>query len=191
MKLLSVLMMAVLFTVFMTACDGDGGPEGPEGPKGDKGEQGPAGPAGATGPKGDTGATGAQGPKGDTGNANVIQFSFGAKSWGNTIGALNSFSLSGITASIAEKSAFFTYIKNGNLWYPVPGEISTYGEFRTYITPGSSSTVTVRRVSVGIVLNSDATRIILMPANDLRNGRQAAVDFNDYVAVKKFYDLPD
>lgn len=190
-------MMAVLFTVFMTACDSDGGPEGPEGPKGDKGEQGPAG---ATGPKGDTGATGAtgptgatgaQGPKGDTGNANVIQFSFGAKSWGNTVGALNSFSLSGIAASIAEKSAFFTYIKNGNLWYPVPGEISTYGEFRTYITPGSSSAVTVRRVSVGAVLNSDATRIILMPANDLRNGRQAAVDFNDYIAVKKFYDLPD
>ncbi len=35
------------------------------------------------------------------------------------------------------------------------------------------------------------TRIVIIPANDLRTGRKAAIDYTDYEAVKKYYNLKD
>ncbi|GHB52008.1 collagen-like protein [Persicitalea jodogahamensis] len=159
--------------------------------KGEVGAQGPAGPAGAQGPAGPAGAQGPAGAAGQNGNANVIQITYGAKTWANTVGAIVTLSLTGVNADVAGKSAYFTFIRDGNLWYSVPGEISTYGEFRTYLTPAATSTVSIRRVSTGTILNAESVRILIIPANDLRNGRLSAVDFTNYEAVKKAYGLPD
>ncbi|GAB3991415.1 hypothetical protein GCM10028807_21410 [Spirosoma daeguense] len=121
----------------------------------------------------------------------MIQITYGAKSWANTVGATVTLALTGVNAEVAEKSAYLTYIKTTSLWYAVPGEIDFYGEFRTYMTPASTSTVTVKRVSVGTALNATAVRVVVIPANDLRNGRKAAVDYSNYEEVKAFYNLPD
>ncbi len=71
------------------------------------------------------------------------------------------------------------------------GEVNTFGEFRTYMTPLATSTVHVKRVSTGGVLDAAAVRVVLVPANDLRNGRQAAIDYANYNEVKAHYNLPD
>lgn len=146
---------------------------------------------GEVGPKGDTGAQGPAGPAGQNGNANVIQISYGTRTWVNTVGTSVTLSLTGVNASVASNSAYFTYIQVDNLWYAVPGEISSYGEFRTYLNPQATSTVVIRRVTTGIALNATAVRVILIPASDLRNGRKAAIDYSNYEEVKKAYNLPD
>jgi hypothetical protein len=189
---ISVLTTMVLLagTMFLTGCSesGEKGDPGPQGVQGPAGPQGPTGPAGAAGA---AGSTGAQGPAGQNGNANVIQISFGAKNWANTVGATVLLNLTGVNADVASKSAYFTYVRNGNLWYSVPGEISTYGEFRTYLTPAATSTVHIKRVSTGAILNAEGVRVLLVPANDLRNGRQAAINYANYNQVKAYYNLPD
>ena len=73
----------------------------------------------------------------------------------------------------------------------MPGEIGSAGEFRTFLNPGTNSSLTIRRVTTGLALTASAVRVVLIPANVLTNGRQAAIDFNNYNAVKKAYNLPD
>lgn len=179
--------------MFLTGCSGSSekGDPGPQGPAGAQGPAGPAGSAGTAGAAGSAGGPGTQGPAGQNGNANVIQVTYGAKSWANTIGATVILSLTGVNADLANKSAYFTYVRNGVLWYSVPGEISSFGEFRTYISPAATSTVQIKRVSTGAVLAAEGVRILLVPANDLRNGRQAAINYANYNEVKAYYNLPD
>lgn len=177
-------------SMFLTGCS-ESGEKGDPGPQGAQGPAGPQGPAGAAGAAGSAGSTGVQGPAGQTGNANVIQITYGAKSWANTVGATVILNLTGVNAEVAGKSAYFTYVRNGSLWYSVPGEISTFGEFRTYLTPAATSTVHVKRVSTGTVVDAEAVRVLLVPANDLRNGRQAAINYANYNDVKAHYNLPD
>ena len=178
-----LLVCIVLFS--FSACKG---PQGDPGPKGDTGV---AGAQGAAGPAGAAGATGPAGPAGQNGNANVIQISYGAKSWANIVDTSVELLMTGVNADFVSKSAYFTYVSTGTLWYSIPGEIGTYGEFRTYISPTANSTLVIKRASTGIVLNATAVRVVLIPANDLRNGRKAAVDYANYEEVKKFYNLPD
>lgn len=177
-------------SMFLTGCSesGEKGDPGPQGTQGPAGAQGPAGPAGSAGA---AGGPGAQGPAGQNGNANVIQITYGAKSWANSIGATVILNLTGVNTDLANKSAYFTYIKNGSIWYSVPGEISTFGEFRTYMTPAATSTVHVKRVSMGAVVDAEGVRVVLVPANDLRNGRQATINYANYSEVKAYYNLPD
>ena len=195
LSFLSIFTAILLFagSMFLTACSesGEKGDPGPQGAQGPAGLTGPAGPAGSTGPAGPAGSTVPQGPAGQNGNANVIQISYGAKTWANTIGATVVLNLTGVNADIANRSAYFTYVRNGSLWYSVPGEISTFGEFRTYLTPGATSTVHVKRVTTGSALDAAAVRVLIVPANDLRNGRQAALDYSNYNEVKAHYHLPD
>lgn len=190
-KFTSVLAIVALLAgspVIFQSCSPEKGEVGAEGPAGPAGPAGAPGSAGTIGPAGTTGPAGAAG---QNGNANVIQISYGAKTWANTVGATVILNLTGVDAALANKSAYFTYIRNGSLWYSVPGEISTFGEFRTYLTPAATSTVHIKRVSTGAIVDAEAVRMLLVPANDLRNGRLAAVDFSDYQAVKKAYNLPD
>jgi hypothetical protein len=179
LRFLSAALLSASMICLLTACPSATGEIGPKGDKGDTGAQGPAG------------VQGPAGPAGQNGNANVIQISYGARTWANTVGALITLNLTGVNASVASNSAYFTYIQLDNLWYAVPGEISSYGEFRTYLSPQATSTVVIRRVTTGIALNATAVRVIIIPASDLRNGRKAAIDYSNYEEVKKAYNLPD
>jgi Collagen triple helix repeat (20 copies) len=204
-------MLAVISAViFMDACKaekGDVGPIGPIGPTGATGATGAAGvgtpgatgATGAAGAKGDTGAKGDKGDKGDTGatgatgatgNANVIQVTYGSKT--HTGSDLEYIIPASITKATLDNSAYFVYVSNsGGNTYDLPGWFTGgVNSYRTYnYTPSNS--VYVGRISGSGNDIFTKTRIVIIPANDLRNGRRAAVDYTDYEAVKKYYDLKD
>jgi hypothetical protein len=212
-RIFGMLLMAMAI-IFMDACKaekGDVGPIGPIGPTGAigatgavgaTGQNGATGTTGATGATGTTGATGAKGDKGDkgdtgatgatgaTGNANVIQVTYGSKT--HTGSDLEYIIPASITKATLDNSAYFVYVSNsGGNTYDLPGWFTGgVNSYRTYnYTPSNS--VYVGRISGSGSDIFTKTRIVIIPANDLRNGRKAAVDYSDYNAVKAFYNLPD
>lgn len=144
------------------------------------------GPAGDVGPQGETGAKGDPGPQGPQGNANVTQLTFGSRTHS---GVEITYALTGITPAILGQSAFFTYVNaSGNFWYSLPG--TTAGgsrEYRTYISQ-TNTTLYINRVAGTGTDTFAQTRVIIIPASVLNNAR-LKVDFNDYHAVAKYFDL--
>lgn len=164
---------------------------------GPTGAAGPAGPAGATGPAGPIGATG------QTGNANVIQISYPAKTWGTGKNASQQFLFpSNITPAIMNSSAVLVYMTDGTPnnaisygWYSIPGIVPSKGvdhEFYYETTfAGNTAGMNIYRKVAATATLAASTRIVIIPANDIRNGRKAPVDFSDYNAVKAYYNLKD
>ncbi len=163
-----------------------------------KGPQGDVGPAGTPGEQGPQGSAG---PQGQPGNADVRQLSFGSK----TIPAGNSVALDlplpGVDRTLLEKSAVLVYgrystLSGGTIWYQIPGYV---GGLYTKITLNVrfiQGTPMVLEIFPDNFQNAtaftlDAIRVLIIPATTLNNGRQAAIDFDDYAAVKKAYNLPD
>ncbi len=220
-KMTKVLGIAIILAsiTMINACKGDTGEVGPVGPAGATGPAGPAGvgtqgvagPAGPAGSKGEigatgangangqNGATGAKGDKGDTGatgatgNANVIQISYGSKT--HTGGELP-YSLTGLTQSQVNNSLFLTYVNPSgtSLWYQIPGYTAggTF-QYRIYVSQSSTTTPILYINRVAGTGNDifTATRILVIPANDIRTGRKANLDYSNYEAVKAYYNLKD
>ncbi|RCR66310.1 collagen-like triple helix repeat-containing protein [Larkinella punicea] len=158
------------------------------------GEAGPKGDTGATGPAGPAGATGVAGPAGATGNANVIQISYGPRT--TTASGFSNFSLNPLTTDQISNSVFFTYVSfpaEPFSWSFLPGSFRLMDNTYTYAVRigARERQLYLDRNSGSGALTFNAIRIIAIPANDLRNGRKAAVDFSNYEEVKKFYNLPD
>ena len=181
-------MLAVFAVSFMfVACEGD---VGPEGSKGDTGAVGAAGPKGAQGDKGDTGVPGADG-------SSVV---FVANSAGGEIvagiGAWGGWNLSSSQATFAEapSSVILVYLQvPAGDWYRVPGPVIGSNGTHTfamgiYDNAGVAQVRVIRTEGTG-PLRFEAGRIIVIKSGP--NARQAAVDYDDYEAVKKFYNLAD
>ncbi|WP_018621041.1 collagen-like triple helix repeat-containing protein [Spirosoma luteum] len=170
-QIIRPLLLALTIMSFFAACKpGDPGPAG---------ETGPAGPAGATG------------PAGPAGSANVTQITYGSRTH---TGSSIDYTMSGVSAAMASQAAIFVYLSNSAAsWYPIPGIFNGTNEYRNYIIPAASSTVRVIRVSGGPGGTDTfaATRIVLIPASAVVTGRKGAIDYTDYEAVKKAYNLPD
>lgn len=177
--------------------------------KGPAGDTGPIGPAGSQGSAGAAGATGATGAAGQNGNANVIQITYAAKTWAASRGSYQQFGFPGdITPAIMNSSAILVYMTPASNpsnttpynWHPIPGTVLStdraehefYFETAFGRTPaeGTPAINVFRKIASASTLTA-TTRIILIPANDLRNGRKANVDFSDYNAVKAYYNLKD
>ncbi len=171
--------------------------------------EGPEGAVGPAGPAGPTGASGPAGPAGQTGNANVIQFTYAARTWAAASYSFQQFGFPGdITPAIMNNSVILVYMTPASNpsnttpynWYLIPGTVLStdraghefYFETAFGRTPAEGTpTINVFRKIASASTLTATTRIILIPANDIRNGRKAAVDFSDYNAVKEFYDLKD
>jgi hypothetical protein len=184
-RLLGLACMGAML-IFLDACKAEKGEIGPIGATGAVGAVGAAGAKGDKGDKGDTGATGA------TGNANVIQISYTSRT--HTGSDLQYNLPATITKAIFDNSAYFVYVSNtsGNT-YALPGWFT--GGTNSYRTYTAISTTT-QSIFVGRVAGTgsdvfNTTRIVVVPANDLRTGRKSAVDYTDYEAVKKYYNLRD
>jgi hypothetical protein len=171
-------MLAVISAViFMDAC------------KGEKGDVGPIGTTGAVGP---TGAVGAVGATGATGTANV-QYSewipFTLTGTQTSSGSTN-IPLPKMTQEVLDKYLIFTYLKfNTSNWiYSLPLSFP--------ISNGKDETVAIRYYLLNAMITSNATysntsfRYLLVPGG-VPTGRKAAVDYNDYEAVKKYYNIKD
>ena len=107
-----VLMMALAAgALLFTACGGTAGPTGA---------------TGATGPNGATGPAGPTGPQGPTGNANVQQYTFGARAANNTL----IFTIPTFTQAQLNSSTVLTYavyptasVSTVPTKFPVPGVV--------------------------------------------------------------------
>ena len=190
-------MLAVISAViFMDACKAEKGDIGPIGPIGSTGVAGAAGvgtpgATGAKGDKGDKGDTGATGAVGAAGNANVTQISYASRTHTGTELLYNLPAT--ITKAIFDNSAYFVYVSNGSNTYALPGWFTGgTNSYRTY----TANTTGIQGVYINRVAGSGTdtfvtTRILVIPASDIRTGRRAAIDYTDYNAVKKYYNLPD
>ncbi len=178
-RLLGLASIVAMF-IFLDAC------------KGEKGDVGPIGTTGAVGATGAVGGIGATGATGATGTANVqysdwIPFTLTGTQTSN--GTTN-IVLPKITQEVMDKYIIFSYIKFGNSnWvYSLPLSFPSSG--------GKDETVAVRYYLGNAMITSNATysntsfRYVLVPGG-VPTGRKAAVDYNDYEAVKKFYNLKD
>ena len=197
-RILGVAFMVAMF-IFLDACKGEKGDVGPVG------ATGTIGATGTNGATGVTGATGVAGPKGDPGaGANVLQVTFNSTFVPpNAPTPAKVFTFpSAITTNILDNSALLVYIKTSNftdVWYPVSGAgvfpggtVNPYvADVLRYFLIPSDRTVSIARESGSAIASIIATRCVIIPATTISTGRKAAVDFSDYEAVKKFYNLPD
>ncbi len=171
-KLLFVLFMGSL--PFLYSCDklkGDIGPEGPQGEQGVAGEKGdPGDPAGAIQVTLDTASTDADG--------NLAR--------GFEIGAAN--------AAIVEKGAVLVYAKASNAWFPLPGPVffsdAVSNYTFAYAIQGENLVVQLLQLDETPKKRKfQSVRVVLIPAANAR--LNAEVDYKDYEAVQKAYNLPE
>jgi Collagen triple helix repeat (20 copies) len=170
-----------------TGSTGPRGETGSSGANGTNGKDGATGATGATGSRGETGATGAQGPKGDAGNANVIQLDFPSR---NVVNESQYLLPANISSTLVENGAFFIYVTVGGHIYPLPGTVQSLNSYRTVYLSTKSFYVIRTSSSTNTDIFSK-TRIIIISASDIRSGRKAGIDYNNYNAVKKYYNLND
>ena len=203
-RILGVTLTVAMF-IFLDACKAEKGDIGPIGSTGANGTNGTIGATGATGATGTTGAKGDKGDKGDPGaGANVLQVTFNSTFVPpNAPTPAKVFTFpSAITTNILDNSALLVYIKTSNYtdtWYPVSGAavypggtVNPYvADVLRYFLIPSARTVSIARESGSAISSIIATRCVIIPATTISTGRKAAVDFSDYEAVKKFYNLPD
>ncbi len=202
-RLLGLFAVVVMF-IFLDAC------------KAEKGEVGPAGPAGVAGPTGANGANGAIGATGATGTANVIygawidqnNTSYWYKLASTNVGGTTNYQGHGwgsdfaapVTQDILDKGLILVYGKF----------VSSDLDKRVYLLPNNfwgrwsvQVNATLNRIYVYTVWDTAETvpatysptswltqyRYIIIPGSV--NGRRANLDYSDYEAVKKAYNIKD
>ncbi len=181
-KFLSFAVVMAMF-ILLDACKGEKGDIGPVGPMGTNGANGNNGATGATGVTGATGATGA------TGTANVSY-----SDWVNVtfVGSGTSY-IANVTApkltqDILDKGDVHIYWKIGSSVYYIPYAqtigTTTYTIFQV-LTVGN-----IRLTASYSGITGTQIRYVIIPGG-IAGGRRAAVDYSDYDAVKKYYNLPN
>jgi hypothetical protein len=188
MKTLKFFLLAALTTAFLTSCEG---PEGPEGP---------IGATGATGQAGATGPQGPEGPQGVSGNANVVLYEYGSKTFTSSVNYL----MTNITQGRIDSSIVLSYYnpstEDPTSWYAVPGS----GSSGTYVTRNYwwQSNATPSTYTMGIRTNNwDGTlnassktwtkfRIFVVKASTLlTGGKKSGLDLDDYHSVCEFLGI--
>ncbi len=170
------MLVVVSAVIFMDAC------------KAEKGEIGPIGPTGAKGDKGDPGAAGATGATGATGTANVIYSPWTSVSFtGSAANYTGSLAAAKLTQEILDKGDIRVYWSESGRVLSIP-----YSQ-----VVGSTPYTVHARYFVGRIdfianyaLSAQMFRYVLIPGG-VPTGRKAAVDYNNYEEVKKYYNLPD
>ena len=160
--------------------------------KGEKGDIGPAGPTGTNGANGATGTTGAIGATGATGATGTANVSY--SDWINItfVGSSNNYIVNipapKLTQEILDKGDVHVYWKIGSSIYYLPYSqtlgSTTYTIFQIF-TVGN-----IKLTSSYAVSSATAIRYVIIPGG-IAGGRKAAVDYADYDAVKKYYNLPN
>ncbi|GAB3806872.1 hypothetical protein GCM10028819_43110 [Spirosoma humi] len=150
------------------------------------GDPGPKGDTGATGPAGPTGATGPQGP---TGTADV-QYSPWISTTFSGSGTLFTANITAtpITQAVLDKADVRVYWNEGGRILSLP-----YAE-----TFGTTTFTVHQRIYVGRIelrasyaLTTQQFRYVIIPGAVAVGGRRAAIDYADYQAVRKAFNIPD
>lgn len=187
-KNLIIFLIAALIP-FGFACDGDEGAVGPAGPKGDKGD------------------TGAQGPQGVSGNANVIMYEYGAKTFTGSVEYL----MTDLSKNRADSSMIIAFYNpeggNATAWYGIPSlgpenayitthnwyqsstNPSTYTMNVTLFTPGGveySSNVTFTKFRIFVTKAS-----AILPGGRVKNlnPQEAGIDLTDHDVLCEYLGM--
>lgn len=188
------MLALIVAGMVLVGCKGD---IGPQGPKGDTGTTGTTGAPGAKGDKGDSGEIGEPGV--DNGNIIVKELSGGEITAGTNGAGYSWWYDSGtLSPDDVEASAvhFYMQVPSGT-WFVLPGAVlseatNTFHTFALRVTIEENRTRSrfrITRTEGEGVLTFKAARVILVPKTVA--ARQAAVDYADYEAVKKYYHLAD
>ncbi len=175
----NLLLLITAMAISMSACQ-----------KATDGAVGPQGATGAVGPQGTPGAGGPTGPKGDPGTANVTYSPWADVTFTGS-GTLYTASVTapGITQAVLNTAAIHVY------WRVTSG----YYVQLPYSEVVSTTTYTLlHRLFVGRIdlrasyalSTGQKIRYVIIPGG-VAGGRKAAVDMNDYAAVKAYYHIPD
>jgi len=153
------------------------------------GDPGPKGDTGATGPAGPAGPTGATGPQGPIGTADVQYSPWISTSFSGS-GTLYTGTITAapITQAVLDKADIRVYWSEGGRILSLP-----YSE-----TFGSTTYTVHQRIYIGRIelrasyaLSSQQFRYVIIPGAVAVGGRLAAIDYTDYKAVKKAFNIPD
>lgn len=208
MKLATKLMLALVLTIGLHSCSPEDGEIGPQGPQG---EQGPAGPGGPQGPQGPAGQDGADGQDGEDGNAEVYYSDWIPAAF---TGSSATVKFMGIDFPTSLPSA--TSIKNTHV---VLVYFTGYGDGNVYLLPvinfrgaqftagfGSGSgasadiNITARSTSSSplseFAISPDrgnSFRYVIIPptVNVKSKEGKNKIDYSDYEAVKRYFDITD
>lgn len=150
-----------------------------------KKEAGPSGPAGADG---------------KNGNANIYSIIFTDPI---TSGYLFYDTLPGINYSMIDTSLVLAYIKDygcGSNWYTAPG-IGCNGSYSSRVFTGALSgnltsiILELRKVDgssdPSIAENISKLKVIVAPASSVISGKKEPVDFSDYYATCRYFNIPE
>jgi hypothetical protein len=137
------------------------------------------------GPAGDVGPSGATGPS----SASTVIYSDWVTSTFSQTTFAATITAPKLTQDIVDKGAVHVYLKGTTLVFPLP-----------YTDTDSLGRVAIHldfAIGVGRIVLFTTTpippqqfRYVLIPGG-VSSGRKAAIDFNNYEAVKKEFDLPD
>ncbi|GHB81272.1 collagen-like protein [Persicitalea jodogahamensis] len=150
---------------------------------------------GEIGPAGEQGEQGIQGEKGDPGDpAGAIQVTLDTASTDANGDLARGFEVGAANAAIVEKGAVLVYAKTSIAWFPLPGPIifadgvSNYTF--AYVIQGANLVVQLLQLDeVPKKRKFQAVRVVLIPAANAR--LNADIDYKDYEAVRKAYNLPE
>lgn len=137
---------------------------------------------------------GDQGEPGIDGNANVVQYNFGAVDLSAAFGTL----IIPTTADTMNNSAWYVYLHNAALdrWYIVPGYgVGGYTNYRVSISFVSPNGV-IYIDKIGPGEKYDKVRAVRVYSNKQTNlninsqTRGISLDFSNYEAIRNYFNLP-
>ena len=197
-KFMNAGAMLFLASCILFACSEDGDP-GPQGAQGPQGEQGPQGPQG---PQGDEGEQGEQGQQGEAGTANVIYSDWIDSPFISALANSRSFTLLSSGDLNPNRDIVMVYGRvDGTLTdvHVLPySDIEESSEYFFNLNPLVTETEVIVRAqktdgSLGVFDKFADYRYVIIPGGTPANtGKSASpVDYEDYEAVKAYYNIPD
>lgn len=215
LKGISKLLLLIL-VLGLGGCSAEDGADGLQGPQGIQGQDGAQGIQGEQGPQGEQGIQGEQGEQGlngadgEDGNANVIYSDWFYPDW-------NYFDAPRAKRMIVTDPLFgenfddgvilFYWITNNGSTFLVPW--NSYSTITGALSISRSMNVRGRSGDVWITIRRydrdfeikdtygrydnityNQLRYVIIPGNITASGK-SSLDYNDYEAVKAFYNLPD
>jgi hypothetical protein len=196
----SILKMAVVAALFITACKGPAGETGPAGPQGAAGPTGAAGVAGVAGPAGPAGPAGKDGKDATTTITTTPWIAITSADW-NTYQDdstyLNVYIPDArITQAVLDKGAIMAYARfgtNTSQVFPLPfgfdfGTLSFAPIFDA--TEGGFMEVYFD-LFAEVISPNISVRYVIIPDLTVVGGRQKAINWKDYAEVKRELNLVD
>ena len=187
-KFMNAGAMLFLASCILFACSEDGDP-GPQGAQGPQGEQGPQGPQGDEGE---------QGEQGEAGTANVIYSDWFADDFKSDPDDFDQFPLvEGLQGFNPDQDLLIVYAKFQNasittLPYTNIGDAELYS-FRYFPESGNlniQAWITDNELTVFSEFSE--FRYVIVPGGVAAGGRVTSpVDYDDFNAVKAYYNIPD